>query len=503
MIHEMKIQIIQLERYDDVISTRDKLAWAKTARVLLVWPRSARILSRHLDLVILQRTSASLGTQLGLVTKDREVRYHARQIGIPVFSSISKAQRGTWRRGLALLHPELRKRPRPDLRALQSAVKGGWPAWLQNAWFRLGVFTAGILAVLVLVLSFIPSAGVIIVPQTQLQQMTLPVLVSSQIKSMNISGNLPARPISTIVEGEKRAPTTGVVEVPDQFARGEVRFTNLTDQTVTVPSGTIVLADAVGNPQFVTTQDARVDAGAGQYEDVPIQAILPGGSGNVPADAIQAIEGSLGLSLTVNNESAILGGHNRRSSGTSPSDLALLEQQLKDELLQAAQKEMETQLSPGDRLIPETMIIKNTLDENSEPAVNQPGDELSLSMRLECTAIYISGADLMALGEGALNLTLEAGYQPVPGSLQVDGAGKPAVDSEQTVSWHISAHRLVRRHLADEQVTGLALGLTPRQAIQRLARELPLDGPPQIILNPAWWPSLPILPFRIAVYNRS
>lgn len=500
----MKIQIIQLERYDDVISTRDKLAWAKTARVLLVWPRSAQILSRRLDLVILERTSISLGTQLGLVTKDRLVRENARQIGIPVFSSVVKAQHGTWRRGRLLLHPELRRKPQPDLRALQSQARTPiWPRWLSHAWARLGVFGAGILAVLVLVLSFVPSAEIVIVPQTKLQQMTLPVLVSSKIKSANISGNLPARPISAVVEGTRSAKTTGLVEIPDQFASGLVRFTNLTDQDVSVPAGTVVQAETEPHPRYVTIRGGEISGGAGNYQDLPIQAIQPGAEGNVNAGAIQAIEGSLGLSLRVNNEGPISGGYNRTSPGASQVDFNLLRQQLEEELQLAAQKEMEARLSAGDRLIPETLEIKNILDENSEPAINQPADELSLSLRLEYTAIYISGVDFLALGSAALDMTLPAGYHPVADSLQVEGVGKPEIDSEQTISWYVSAHRMVQRSLVEDQVVSLALGLSPQQAVQRLGRQLPLDGVARITLNPVWWPRLPILPFRIAVYNRS
>jgi len=43
----MKIQIIQLEKHDDVISARDKMAWCKAPRILLVYPRGSRILTRQ------------------------------------------------------------------------------------------------------------------------------------------------------------------------------------------------------------------------------------------------------------------------------------------------------------------------------------------------------------------------------------------------------------------------------------------------------------------------
>ena len=46
----MKTQIITLESHDDLISVRDKLSWAKTPRILLVWPKYEDVTLRLLDL---------------------------------------------------------------------------------------------------------------------------------------------------------------------------------------------------------------------------------------------------------------------------------------------------------------------------------------------------------------------------------------------------------------------------------------------------------------------
>jgi hypothetical protein len=384
---------------------------------------------------------------------------------------------------------------------MQSQVKNNWPRWLENPWVRLGIFTIGLVSFLFLILSFVPSAGVIVVPRTQLQQMTLPVLVSSKIKTLNISGNLPARPISAVVEGQESSSTTGVVEIPDQYSSGTVNFTNLTDQPVLVPAGTVVQATEGSHPRFLVTQEGQVRAGAGKTLDIPIRAVLPGETGNVRAGAIEAIEGSLGLSLKVINDSPTSGGYNLRSAGASSADMDILRKKLVDELRLSARKEMESRLMEGDQLIPATLEIKNILDEHSEPEINQPGDELTLSLRLEFTAVYVAGTDALALGTASLDLSMPAGYQPLSGSLKVEGAGTPAIDEEGTITWHISAHRLIQRTLSEDQVASLALGLSPQQAVQRLANELPLDGTPRIVLNPPWWPRLPFFPFRITVLN--
>ena len=53
----MKTTILHLEEHDDVITVQDRLGWAKSPRALLIWPDEGRILTRQLDLVLLQRTA--------------------------------------------------------------------------------------------------------------------------------------------------------------------------------------------------------------------------------------------------------------------------------------------------------------------------------------------------------------------------------------------------------------------------------------------------------------
>src|SRR5512147_3158384 len=92
----MKTQIITLESHDDLISVRDRMSWAKTPRILLVWPKFEKVTLRQVDLKILQRHASTLGAQVGLVTRFRRIRADAEALGIPVFESTGEAQRVTW-----------------------------------------------------------------------------------------------------------------------------------------------------------------------------------------------------------------------------------------------------------------------------------------------------------------------------------------------------------------------------------------------------------------------
>src|SRR5215470_4540602 len=116
----MKTQIITLESHDDLISVRDRMSWAKTPRILLVWPKYEKVTLRQVDLKVLQRHALSLGAQLGLVTRTRRVRQDAEELRIPVFESTGQAQRVAW--------PKPRRRkwmghaPRKDLREQRAQI---------------------------------------------------------------------------------------------------------------------------------------------------------------------------------------------------------------------------------------------------------------------------------------------------------------------------------------------------------------------------------------------
>jgi hypothetical protein len=90
----VKTKIITLESHDDLISVRDKLSWAKTPRILLVWPKYEKVTLRLLDLKVLQRHADSLGAQLGLVTRRANVRRDAEVIGNARFHFDSVGSKG-------------------------------------------------------------------------------------------------------------------------------------------------------------------------------------------------------------------------------------------------------------------------------------------------------------------------------------------------------------------------------------------------------------------------
>ena len=203
----MKTQIITLESHDDLISVRDRMSWAKTPRILLVWPKYEKVTLRQVDLKVLQRHASSLGAQLGLVTRARRVRADAEALRIPVFESTGQAQRLAW--------PKPRRRkwiqrpPRKDLRETREQVFVKEEGWRIHPAARVGAFLLGVSSVLVLVALFIPRAQVTLHPQSKMQSLVLPVIAGPSVESVFITGSIPAHEKRVIVEGTQNVVVTG------------------------------------------------------------------------------------------------------------------------------------------------------------------------------------------------------------------------------------------------------------------------------------------------------
>ena len=232
----MKSQVIRLDSHDDVISIRDKMSWAKTPRLLLVFPPRSRILTRPLDLQLIQRHAHALGVQLALVTRTTEVRQAAEELKIPVFRNTSQAQRRAWPEPVKG-SPALRRVPTPDLRQMRQEAFPAEGRWRSLPALRLGLFSLAVLAVLVLLLLFVPSATIDLKPQTHIQTITLPIHASPDVKMVNLAGSVPVQTALVVVEATNTIPATGTTVIPDRPAQGEVRFSNLTTSVIGIPSG--------------------------------------------------------------------------------------------------------------------------------------------------------------------------------------------------------------------------------------------------------------------------
>jgi hypothetical protein len=492
----MKTQIITLESHDDLISVRDRMSWAKTPRILLVWPKYEKVSLRQVDLKVLQRHAASLGAQLGLVSRIRRVRMDAEALHIPVFKSTGDAQRLAW--------PKPRRRrfkwrpPRKGLRERREQVKTGEEPWRSQPATRVLAFLLGVLAVLSLVALFIPRARITLQPLSQMQSLVLPVVASPSVESVFITGSIPAREKRVIVEGTQTVDVTGEGVVPQSKAKGIVEFRNLTQQTVPIPAGTVV-RNAEGI-RFETTVDSEMEAGVGKVLQLPVEALEGGMAGNLDPGTISVIEGRLGLSLSVTNPEATTGGRELPSVQASDADRERVKTLLMKNLEEEALLKFGSELSPGDLVLDPVMTVSQILSEEYDPPAGAAGTSLKLDMRVEYVNRYASAADLAELASLALNASLPSGFH-ASGSeeISIKSETNPSVEEDGTAKWKMRAERKIIRQIDPALVTKMIQGSGAWNVKSKLKETLPLAAAPDVQLIPSWWPWMPIVPFRISV----
>jgi len=329
----LKTKIITLESHDDLISVRDKLSWAKTPRILLVWPKYENVTLRLLDLKVLQRHADSLGAHLGLVTRRMNVRRDAESLGIPVFKTTSAAQKNLWPDS-APRTQRIPKNPRRDLREMRDSVYLKEPAWRTSLLGRVLTFTAGVMAVLTVAGIFVPRAAVTLYPETQTQSIIIPVSAGPSIESISLTGDIPAQIISVTVDAEQSLATTNEIAIPRSKAKGIARFTNLGETEVGIPAGTVI--STVGLTRYITLNDTLLPAGVDEFVEVQIEALEAGSQSNAEPDKILIVEGLLGLSTTVTNPELISGGTDTKTIGASEEDRTELREVVMENLRRSA-----------------------------------------------------------------------------------------------------------------------------------------------------------------------
>ncbi|MFO8037410.1 MAG: baseplate J/gp47 family protein [Anaerolineales bacterium] len=497
----MKTQIIHLESHDDTISVIDKMDWSQTPRVLLIWPEKTDVLTGHLDLVILERHCTSLGSQLALVTSQPDVRYNAEKAGIPVFKSREEAQTKPWprsqrfyrRRSIQekILEPrEVNVSDRPQAQALFELPR----------WGQLAVFTVSVIAVLAVAFLLLPQSEIHIPIQDQWAEIILPVRASPEIKQVYVSGAVPAREISVSIEKRSQGVATGTLAVPDTYASGEVRFTNLTDNEIELPQNTTLFTGGSDPIRYQTASAVTIPAGIGEEVKADIQAKEPGTAGNQDAGAISGIGADVGADLTVTNPEPIQGGKDMYIPIPTEQDRQRLTNRALKELKETALDSLRDKMEPGDILLSETPNVKEIEDETFTPAEGEPGETLELTIRVTLSAWIVTHDDLNKLAEEVMRTRQQSSqYQPIPDSLTFESITKPIVTDDQNAEWELMVKWQRKPKYKKNEIVRLVLGQTPAHAKAQLTEEYNLSNPPQISTRPAWWPRLPFLPFRINV----
>jgi len=460
------------------------------------------MLSSRLDLVLLERHSAALGSQLALVTKDTALQFHAEQLGIPVFTSRQTAQISAWRKSRrAFLRKDLTDTaaaPRElDLSQRPAADKAPLELPL---WSRLIVFTIGVLSVFAVAGLLLPRAEIILPAADAVQSLNLPVRADSSINRVHVSGLIPAQELSTQVTHQKSLPTTGWTEIPDQTATGVIEFTNLTDSPITVPPNTILSSGGENPVSFRTRFSVQVPGEKGATAAVEIEAVEPGSQTNLPADAISEIFADFGPDLLVSNPEPTQGGSDVRIPAPTKQDRERLHDLVTVQLVEKALNQLKGAAGEKDFLLCNSPQLKETNQQEYSPENGMPGTTLNLIIQAEYSCFTVRDEDLRRFAEEFLRSRYRGSrLQPIDDSITITKTGSPVMLGRTSTPWEIRVSYSEKARLDGRELARQVLGLSPEQAQSKAQKVFNLPAEPEIHLTPSWWFRLPAVPFRIEV----
>ena len=202
---------------------------------------------------------------------------------------------------------------------------------------------------------------------------------------------------------------------------------------------------------------------------------------------------------SVSNPNALVSGTDSRMPAPTEFDRENLSQKLHQELQASAILQLQEQLSPGDYFIPHSLKLSQILEEVFLPESNNPANQLSLSLRLEYHAQYISSDDLTWLFNSVFETNSSGNTQPLPESLVIETPPDSQNNLSEQNSIRMTGRRKTRELIRNADVIANVIGLTPQRAQEQLSSRYDLEKAPQITILPAWWPRLPFIPLRITV----
>lgn len=497
----MKTQIIHLEAHDDTLSVRDKMDWAQTPRVLLIWPEKEKVLRARLDLILLERYCSSHGSQLAILTTDKEVIYQAGEAGIPVFQYRRDAQLQPWGKSFRQFRrQEIQKYAADNLPEEPFERKESTPRKKLPLWARITLFAMGVFSVLSLAAFLLPSADISVRPQIRQQSMLIPLQAQPGRDQVSLSGLVPARELIIEVDGQLSIPTTGTTSIPAEYARGEVVFSNLGDEEVYIPKHTILSSSGEPPILFRTLSDGTTPPEQGSEIVLEVEAYLPGGSGNVPADQITKINLDAGAELAVSNLSPTTGGTDILIPAATLVDRLRLGREMTRLLEEKAQEELNAVLEDGDIPLSDRLQILELVVDDFSLAGNDPGETLWLDRTVHYSIHYISAADLNKLANDLVQAQYQdPTYLPDLSSIRMETTSPPIKSGSEYFNLEIQVTWNESPVFSAEDISDWISTRSVTEAQQILEDRLELAEPPQISLHPGWWPRIPTLLFRIQI----
>jgi hypothetical protein len=312
-------------------------------------------------------------------------------------------------------NPPLRRQASP-----RSSRNGRKIAFIAS--ISLGV----LLLAFLLFIIFASSATVTVIVPSQVVSVTNQYVASMNPQSGQ-QNSIPSQVLTYTATATGQGTVTGSSKQGNQVASGIVTFTNTGSKALDIPSGIVLSTNSTPSALFVTVADVLVEPGTNNAipSIAPVQAKLPGDSGNVPADRIKIItQDSLNkitqnnpkaspptpLTLTVTNTDPTTGGGATNVPSVTSSDANTLAVSLQPQIQKEVKAWMKSVVRPGDVAgtpVPNVLASATPLPEETfvtTPAIGQPapGGKFTGVLTARVSLLVVSNATIQTTGRAQL-----------------------------------------------------------------------------------------------------
>lgn len=496
----MKTYIIQLEPHDDLTSVKDKLSWSKAQRVIFAWPRRGKVLGQFAELALIKREAEHLGIRLAFVTRDLAVKEIAQDLGIPVFNSVSVAERQAWPGQMPRKVPRELPVGYDRLSEMRQEFHQKPKASVLKEVTRIFAFILGIAAVVGLVGFFYPSAEVKIYPQRTMQELTFQVRADEQLQSFNVTGGIPAKEKRIELTLEQSGISTGMVDVTIETAHGIVHFESQVQQTITLPVGTILQTNDNQGLIFLLDEELTLDPNSASTADGSVHAQTAGLDGNLDSGTSLNVLTVYGDMVTASVEEPFTGGTEISSPTPTEDDYNELERQMLEQLKHQALIETRSSLQTDEVMIEKTLTDGTVISRVRSVEPGAPADHFSLKLVVEFSSLIYQQSSLVGLSETLLDANLDAGMTSVAGTLEISTPDvNVKLDADGNPIWNVHAQRWTTPVLDVDSLANQLIGEKIESALQRISNQVPLRQPSKIAVFPSWWRNMPFVPFRMKI----
>ena len=481
----MKTYLIQLQKFDNLASIIDKMGWAKTRRILLIWPKRGKPLLSTPDVELIKRKAVSLGADVAFVCRDLEIQESANANSISVFQSVTQAESVAWR-----TPPSGFEKNREMKEPLQPPDRKNWKTKNEknaNPIARfLAILVAG-LAVLVLVVFFIPSAVITVYPVLTTKEISIDIWASPEVSEINVNGSLPAEVQVLSLTRTANGQSSGRTGLPIEYATGQAVFTNVSGQPVTIPIGTILIATDESQARFVTLTESVLEPSA-VSEPIDIKAIDAGIKGNIDIGMITTIDGQLAGLLEVTNETATTGGEDVEAPTPTEEDY----EALKDQMLVALRQEAMNQFPKSD-----IELITATMDDGtitSEIRTVDPGtasDTFTVTINIDFKGLTYSKSDLEMLVNKAMEASMDSGMTIYRPGVTFESIGMATGNLADGAQWTIAARAETGLVVSESEIFAAVSGKTTSEAKNLIQNLIASRQPVEIRSFPGFWKWMP------------